>query len=300
VSFRKCFGPGIGLVLALAACSGSTGNTGLDGSSGASSSTANVTTFCGSLCDRSVSCDNTMDRQTCANACTNANIAVFPKLRSDVVDLMVSCVQKRDCKTVLGSDLTEGCAGEAAAQVAPSQAALQLCDALVTADTKCEHAGEKASCLNTAKLFADAALNDALSCVGKACTEVDACVQAALGATVSSSKGEPGFGAGSGNGGAGDGNSSAQEDAGTATCSLDTRLSVDRGGACDRCQATYCCTQAQDCANDTTCSQYMTCLQGCGSSAGCRTSCGDQFGSSNWVYALQSCESSCRAMSSCP
>ena len=39
--------------------------------------------FCAAMCGRQQSCDKAIDTQTCENECTNANAAVFPRLRSD-------------------------------------------------------------------------------------------------------------------------------------------------------------------------------------------------------------------------
>ena len=60
--------------------------------------------FCGAMCGRVQACDKAVDTQTCENECTNGNAAVFPRLRRDVVELIVGCFDKKDCKTVLGGE----------------------------------------------------------------------------------------------------------------------------------------------------------------------------------------------------
>jgi len=66
--------------------------------------------------------DKALDHQTCKNACTNSYAAVFPKLREDVVELIVGCFDAKDCKTVLGGDVVGSCVSDAVASVAPSDA----------------------------------------------------------------------------------------------------------------------------------------------------------------------------------
>ena len=63
--------------------------------------TSDAASFCSSLCGRQESCDTSLDVQTCRNSCTNGYAAVFPKLRQDVVGLIVQCFDAKDCKTVL-------------------------------------------------------------------------------------------------------------------------------------------------------------------------------------------------------
>src|SRR4051794_20694944 len=68
-----------------------------DGGSGDAS--ASQTDYCKSYCDRAHSCDNTIDEETCANKCANANAVVLSKLRDDVLDGLASCVAAKDCKS---------------------------------------------------------------------------------------------------------------------------------------------------------------------------------------------------------
>jgi len=72
--------------------------------------------FCAALCDREQQCDKALDHQTCKNACTNSYAAVFPKLREDVVELIVGCFDAKDCKTVLGGDVVGSCVSDAVAE----------------------------------------------------------------------------------------------------------------------------------------------------------------------------------------
>jgi hypothetical protein len=86
--------------------------------------------FCGSLCTRQESCDTSIDVQTCRNTCTNGFAAVFPRLRQDVVGLIVECIDAKDCKTVLDGSLVGTRAAAAVASVAPSEQATAFCDGL--------------------------------------------------------------------------------------------------------------------------------------------------------------------------
>ena len=115
---------------------------------------ADAIAFCTSLCDRQQACDQALDHQTCKNNCENLNAATFPKLRGEVVNLIVECFGAKDCKTVLTGDVVGTCADEAVASVAPSAAASQYCEALDAAKKKCgSSTSAKATCLNQAKLY---------------------------------------------------------------------------------------------------------------------------------------------------
>jgi hypothetical protein len=137
--------------------------------------------FCKALCDREQECDKSLDHQTCTNTCTNANAAVFPKLRGDVVDLIVQCFSGKDCKQVLGGQVVATCASEAIATVAPSEAAVAYCDAFAKAKQACGTTAQKAQCLSTAKLYSDETIAQAQNCTKRPCTEIDTCVAATFG-----------------------------------------------------------------------------------------------------------------------
>lgn len=188
-----------------------------------------VAGFCGAMCDRVQECDRALDHQTCKNQCTNANAAAFPKLRDDVVDLVLGCFTEKDCKAVLGG--IGACTADAAAQVAPSEAAVGLCDALAKAREKCGASSGKAECLTLAKLYDDDAIAEAQNCTGRRCAEMDACVAAALapvGTPPPGSKPE------------------------SPTCSMD----VAAAGACSEC-ASACCDEATACFDDPECRWLM-------------------------------------------
>ena len=179
--------------LACANSGGGTSGSGGNGGGGGGGGGASLSDFCSGYCGKLTTCDNTRDAQTCAASCNNQLAAIFPKLRSDVVVSVESCIESQDCKTSLDSDTIATCATQAEASVAPSDAATQFCNAWVGASTKCGAAIDKAMCLNVAKLFNDDALMQASTCTGKACADISGCVSATLGSFSST-----GFGSGGG------------------------------------------------------------------------------------------------------
>ncbi len=276
--FTRCFLALPALALA-AACATSTGDApGTD-----TTSTPDSAAFCSGYCKKLVGCDNTKDEQTCENTCKNANAATFPKLRADVLGKVSSCINAKDCKTVLGSDVVGTCSAEAVASVAPSDTANRFCDDLGTTDTKCGKMLDKAKCLDRAKLYNDKALDDADLCTKKACSDVDTCVDASLGTITTT------------------GSSSTSSDGGTKDSGGPTTCSAVGTGdtfdfmqqACNDCAASSCCNEAQACANSPSCSALWQCLLACQSDQNCRSSCAQAYSSAVSTFnAFANCFSS--------
>jgi hypothetical protein len=199
---------------------------------------ANAASFCAALCDRTESCDRSLDHQTCRNRCTNSYAAVFPKLRADVVALIVACFEEKDCKAVLSGELVATCTSEAVAQVAPSEAAIDFCDALGKARQKCGRAPAKSECLASAKLYDDGAIAEAANCTDRACASIDSCVAASFG-----------FGGGS-----------------PPTPEQPECRSFPDAGSCASCAAS-CCAEATDCWDDYECRSIAVACADDGSSA---------------------------------
>lgn len=195
--------------------------------------TADAESFCGSLCGRQETCDTSLDVQTCKNSCTNNFAAVFPKLRQDVVSLIVECFDAKDCRTVLEGNVVGTCAEEAVASVAPSGEATAFCDGLAAAKKKCGSTTTKAACLDQAKLYSDEAIVEAANCSDRPCSEIDRCVAATFGEL----------------GGSGTTTS-------TTTTSQCTGKFSDLG-TCQSCAEDSCCAEADACANDSYCRTYM-------------------------------------------
>lgn len=235
-------------LLALAACTSETRIVRSEASTSGTEPVTDVTSFCGALCARRAECDTSLDVQTCRNACTNASAASFPRLRGEVVDLVVACFETRDCKAVLGEELTGDCAKEAAASVGPTAAATQACETLAAARAKCGRPGTKAACLEQAKLYADATLAEAENCASRACTEIDACVGASFGGVPS-----------------GTSTTTAPSSSSSATPSCAGRFSDL--GSCRTCAEGACCVEAAACAADGSCRSAMaTCQAASGAS----------------------------------
>lgn len=240
-------------------------------------SVSDVDSFCTSLCDRQQACDSGLDHQTCKNDCTNTNAAIFPKLREDVVNLMVECFGAKDCKTVLAGEVVNACASEAVASVAPSSAATDFCDAHADAKKKCGSTASKATCLNDAKLYDDEAIAQAKNCTGRTCTEIDSCVTAALGKI-------------------GSGTVTPPEE---PTCSTGQFSEL---GSCSTCAETACCAEAAACAADSSgyCRNMMRyCSYTYGSSSSCssyRSSASSQtiaLADAYFACAQSKCTSTC-------
>jgi hypothetical protein len=216
-------------------------------------SVTDAASFCKAMCGREQTCDMSLDTQTCENTCSNTNAAVFPRLRTDVVNLIVGCFDDKDCKTVLGGGFVGACTADAIASVAPSAAAATFCDALATAKNKCsgEEASTKAQCLDSAKLYGDDAIAQAQNCVMRGCSEIDSCVAAVFG----SLGGTTGTDIGTGTDGG-------------ATTSCSGKFSGL--GSCETCAETSCCTETTSCYADASCRNIVdSCVNSGTSSTAC-------------------------------
>jgi hypothetical protein len=188
----------IAAAAAAAACSSSAE------SSGSQKNAVTNSGLCESYCTKLNTCDESADKQTCTNKCKNANAAALPKLRTEIVGDIEACIGAKDCSKVLKGDVINTCASEAVAEVAPSAAATAYCDSLQKTATKCDLTFSRASCLSAAKLYNDETIAEAQSCTDKSCSDVAACVNAALsfgGSSSSSSSSSSSGGSSSSSGG---------------------------------------------------------------------------------------------------
>lgn len=240
-----------------------------------------ATSFCASYCDRILSCDRTTDSQTCTNQCKNQNAAIFPRLRSDVVQLIVDCYGAKDCKTVLGGSVIGTCAKEAIASVAPSTEASTFCEGYSKTKQKCSGSpSSKADCLNVAKLYTDEAIGQAENCTTRSCAELDPCVGAIFG-TFSTSTG-------------------TETGTTTPTC---TGKFADLG-TCSSCAEQSCCGEASACAGDAMCRSLINVCSSatpstslCSSYYSSATSTSKSLAQAYFDCADTKCTSSCRAFS---
>jgi hypothetical protein len=170
------------VALPIGGCSNPTGEgAGKSQAPGSAGSGTSISSYCFAVCGKSTDCDSSVDIGTCANKCENDNAAAGPKLRGDYLSRLESCVKGKDCATVLARTAQSTCADEVVASLSPSSVGTAFCDAYASAATKCGGNLDKATCLDAAKSYNDAALNEAKACTSRACSDIDSCVQAALG-----------------------------------------------------------------------------------------------------------------------
>jgi hypothetical protein len=136
--------------------------------------------WCQSVCARVLSCDSSTDKSVCVDKCTNKNSAIVPRLRADVVNSALGCFDAKDCASVLDGSAWPACMATATADMAPSQAAQQLCSDWGNAAPACNTTVDQGKCLNLAKVYNDAALADADTCTKNACSSMVDCLNAAL------------------------------------------------------------------------------------------------------------------------
>ena len=134
--------------------------------------------LCRSFCTRLNTCDTSRDLQTCVNACTNSNAALFPKLRTDIITSVATCIKQKDCATIAQDTSLRSCMIEAAAVIGPSPAVTSYCTAVDTAQTQCGVTIDKADCLTSVKVYTDATVADAMACAAKSCSLIYACTAA--------------------------------------------------------------------------------------------------------------------------
>lgn len=246
--------------LAAAACSSSSNNggaggggeaTGAGGESSANNATGSVKDYCADSCTKNHGCDKTVDVQTCSNTCKNDFAAVGPKLRDDFLASITACYGDQDCVAVLDEEALGKCTDEAVAELAPSKEGTSFCTDYEDAAAKCDNSDfDKAECYDKAKTFNDDALVEAEDCLTKACSAIDDCVTATLGAIKDIGGGttDPGDGTGgTSNGTAGSsGTAGTAPEGGTAGTGSGTFT-----GACTATSPTQCAsaTSLNTCVN---------------------------------------------------
>lgn len=167
-----------GLACAIVDC-----GSGTSSSSSTGSSSEQLAQFCGTLCGRINECDRTRDNETCTARCENDNASVFPKLRTDAVVQIRTCMATKDCKTVLDGTMVRTCADETYALLAPTDQGVTFCNQWSAAATKCGRRLDVAQCLLVSKQYNDATLERATSCFQKSCIDLQACIEANLDAS---------------------------------------------------------------------------------------------------------------------
>jgi hypothetical protein len=168
----------------IAACSNGGGNAASPGGDN-----ADPGSFCNTYCARVHECDEDVDKDTCDNACANANAARLPKLRADVVTGIEWCLEEKDCKAVLARDVIGACQSEQVAMTSPSGAAQEFCSSLESSFDKCGADFGKGECLDSFKVYSDHTLATAKACTTKSCPDIAPCVLAAIGGRYTSDGG---------------------------------------------------------------------------------------------------------------
>lgn len=151
-------------------CGGSTGDGG-----GASVTQGDIDNFCTQTCAAQKKCDSKVDETTCVSNCKNQWSSYAGKVRTDYVTL------RNDCVTTASCDKLKDCDDTAKASIAPSAAAQIWCDDALKKNAECKFNQDKAQCLDSMKIFSDAALESARACFSKPCGDYLGCVVSAIG-----------------------------------------------------------------------------------------------------------------------
>jgi hypothetical protein len=140
---------------------------------------------CNRACTRAHECSSTVDAGACATDCTDDTAMIGPNLRSDFLAKIDDCVAELNCVALAGAAVFQTCQGQAAARIAPSKAAEELCDAVVASIRECTGLTTgTAGCLGTVKVFNDVALIKARACAEKSCDQRIQCLRDELGVDV--------------------------------------------------------------------------------------------------------------------
>ncbi|HVJ89453.1 MAG TPA: hypothetical protein VM580_06585 [Labilithrix sp.] len=151
-----------------------------DSNSSASTAASTPESFCQSFCTRYSECDSSSDVQTCSETCAETVSLTTKKMRPDVVEELLSCWNGSDCRQVLGEGRFRECLDEAAVGAAPTATTKSFCDALGASLDKCDSKLDRAQCLESAKVYSDARLEQAKKCTTKSCGSIMDCVDATL------------------------------------------------------------------------------------------------------------------------
>src|SRR5262245_20265194 len=89
-------------------------------------------TSCELACDRSHECDSTVDTEEGASDGKSDVAEIGPRLSGEFLDVLDSCIAELSCPQLALMPASQTCQREAAARLAPSAAAEDLCDAIVS------------------------------------------------------------------------------------------------------------------------------------------------------------------------
>jgi hypothetical protein len=135
---------------------------------------------CDRACARVNDCAGT-DTQTCSNDCRNTYAAVGPNVSSQYLAALDQCIQSLSCAGLLAATYLDTCDNQARASIGASATVVGFCETWVQ---ECGGAGTavETACIESLKVFSDAALNGASRCLENACAGRVMCVLTDLGA----------------------------------------------------------------------------------------------------------------------
>jgi hypothetical protein len=137
---------------------------------------------CDQACKRAHDCSSSVVIETCANDCKTNNADIGPHLSTDYLAGLDGCVKTLSCDQLVATQVLQSCQRDAAAKLAPTPAAVTLCDAVVASFKMCLNLTVgTAGCLDSSKIFSDAALTQARGCDKLPCDQRVGCLQNTLG-----------------------------------------------------------------------------------------------------------------------
>lgn len=143
---------------------------------------------CQLACQRAAVCQPPADARACTSACATgpgypyASPYPEPALSPRYLDAVRRCLDGVPCSSADFYGASDACARDAALRLKPSKAADELCRRALTADGYCGTATLSGyACLDTVKIYDDAALRRARSCYDAPCSTQPACVDQTLG-----------------------------------------------------------------------------------------------------------------------
>ncbi len=224
---------------------------------------------CARICARHVTCDNSVDADTCKARCENTNALFLSKVNPEFEREFVTCIDGVACRELDAGTAVGECTAQARARLAPSSAGTKFCDDYAKAASHCGGSVDKAQCYLEVKVYSDDALSGAARCFSKNCSDVDDCVAASLGL---SSQASP-------------------SPAPPPACSTELAYST---ASCDSCMQGSCCDVDNVCARDAACLKYLECARQC-TTAECESACSSAYpGGRRELDSLASCmESRC-------
>jgi hypothetical protein len=200
---------------------------------------------CAGLCARLVACDPDEDEDTCTSKCDNIISVFLSKVTDEFSRELLACIDDAACRDLEAGRAVPACSAEARARVAPSESAIDFCDAYAAAADKCGRSVDKAGCYLEAKIYNDEALSSARKCLSKTCADIDSCVHASLALPGESPAPSP------------------------ASCT--TELSY-QAATCDSCMESSCCAEDNACAAEPQCMSFYACAVKC-TTSDCVQSC---------------------------